>query len=135
MKTFLTGFVPLEWRLNGGTTPNEGRLEVRIQQNDPTVWHTICADSLADHYLPLLCPTLGFPYTPLPCSVRIEPTVELPVTELGEILYMFAICQVDTSRSLSDCDYVDLSDATLLCTHDKDAWIRCLAGKNFVRSF
>ncbi|XP_072028792.1 uncharacterized protein [Amphiura filiformis] len=123
---FDSGYQALEWRLTGGMVPNEGRLEVRIQGSDPNVWHTICADTLSDNYLPLVCDAIGFPYPSLPCSMKIEPTADLPLSNLGQILSVFALCPI-TGRSFDDCVFVNLLNATESYSHANDVWIRCLA--------
>ena len=121
-------FTALEWRLFGGTLPNEGRLEVRLQQPDTSVWHTICSDAILDHVPKLICADLGWPVVPLPCSKTISPTSEPSVTGLGEIVTFSADCQIDVA-SLSECDF-NFQDASGTCQHEDDAWISCLAGVN-----
>ncbi|XP_072028789.1 uncharacterized protein [Amphiura filiformis] len=123
----LEEYQAVEWRLTGGITPNEGRLEVRIQRPaDPNLWHTICTDMLSDDYLPFVCAAIGFPFSPLPCSMKMVPTVKLPVNDLGQILSVSAQCPI-TVRSFDDCLFVNLFNVAELCSHDDDVWIRCLA--------
>ena len=117
-------------RLAGGLSPNEGRLEIRLEGS--TVWHSVCSTHFGVHIPSLLCADLGdgWPFS-IPCSRTIAPTTDLLADDLGQILTMSAICLTDGSvTSLSGCLSVDLQDALISeCTHDDDVWIQCLAGK------
>ena len=116
-------------RLAGGKSPNEGRLEIRLE--DSTVWHSVCAQTFNLVHVPsLLCAELGWPYSPT-CSTTITPTTDLPADYLGQSLTMSVVCFIGGGlTTLSEaCPVVYFRDAPSSCNQDAGLWIQCLAGK------
>ena len=118
-------------RLAGGKSPNEGRLEIRLE--DSTVWHSVCAQTFNLVHVPsLLCAELGWPYSPTCSTIIIAPTTDLPADYLGQSLTMSGVCFIGGGlTTLSEaCPVMYFRDApSSRCNRDAGLWIQCLAGR------
>ncbi len=115
---------PVDLQLIGGTTANEGRLEVRLPNT--TNWQGICRSSFYPFYASIICQELGWFSA---CETLTTSERGIGTSSPGSgILTMDARC-LGSEYSIWDCDNVVFIDASQNCKAGDDVWLVCLAGE------
>ena len=103
-------------RLNGGSSSNEGRVEVLYNN----VWGTVCDDSWSTSDAKVICRQLG-----LPDSNAVAVGGAAFGEGTGEIWLDEVECYGSESN-LGECSHQGLG--THNCGHEEDAGVRCSTG-------
>ena len=108
---------PIQLRLVGGSTPNEGRVEVLY--ND--VWGTICDDNWDTQDATVVCRQLGLP------TANVQALGEAHFGQgLGSTLLDEVNCSGSES-SLNECGHNGWGEQD--CSHSEDASVMCYNGE------
>ncbi|KAM8710851.1 hypothetical protein ACLKA7_017475 [Drosophila subpalustris] len=105
---------PVEYRLEGGRSPNEGRLEVKYHG----VWGSVCDDDFNLKAAQVACNSLGYYGTP-----KIEANIFGPGK--GPIWLDQVMCQ-GNETSIDKCSHWNWGESN--CNHTEDVSLRCSAG-------
>ena len=101
-------------RLAGGNKPNEGRLEISV--NDGADWGTVCDDQWDIHDATVACHQLGFP-----SATHAGTSAEFG-QGAGDILLDDVNCD-GTEQGLAYCDHAGVGIHN--CGHAEDASVTC----------
>ncbi|KAL7733723.1 hypothetical protein ACLKA6_011458 [Drosophila palustris] len=105
---------PVEYRLEGGRSPNEGRLEVKYHG----VWGSVCDDDFNLKAAQVACNSLGYYGTP-----KIEANIFGPGK--GPIWLDQVMCQ-GNETSIDKCSHWNWGEHN--CNHTEDVSLHCTAG-------
>ncbi|XP_023031907.1 uncharacterized protein LOC6643128 isoform X2 [Drosophila willistoni] len=105
---------PIEYRLEGGRNPSEGRLEVKYHG----VWGSVCDDDFSAKSAQIACNSLGY-YG----SAKIEKNIFGPAS--GPIWLDEVMCHGNES-SIDKCSHWNWGEHN--CNHTEDVSLRCTAG-------
>ncbi|XP_062135788.1 uncharacterized protein LOC133845355 isoform X3 [Drosophila sulfurigaster albostrigata] len=105
---------PVEYRLEGGRSPNEGRLEVKYHG----VWGSVCDDDFNMKSAQVACNSLGYYGTP-----KMEANIFGPGN--GPIWLDQVMCQ-GNETSIDKCSHWNWGEHN--CNHTEDVSLRCTAG-------
>ena len=110
---------PVPVRLVGGSSENEGRVEVFFNN----IWGTVCDDGWDAADAKLVCRQLGHPYgnvQPVGAAVFGQGTSRIWLTQVS--------CE-DSDRSLDECLYYQYPwGVPHACDHSEDAGVICTNG-------
>ena len=116
-----------EFRLFGGRSPREGRLQIKHADTIPDgPWSTVCSDDVDATVAFALCARIGYK---MGCDFgqAVEFVSTDPAADLGPIENVnFNNCLRDVVPYELDCNLFAFSGST--CSHSQDVWLRCTSG-------